>query len=218
MRGMAQPTRVLIVDDHAVVRAGVCELLEQMPGLQTCEASNGREALDIVRDNAPELLLLDISLPDMSGLDVLKQLRVGSPASKPRVIMFSMTSELPYALWALRLGAYGFISKAAGGRELLTAVKRVIEGEKYLEPELADAIAFLPNGADLDPLMRLTSRELEILRLLGEGHTLSSIADRLGIARKTVANACASLKTKLGLESTADLIRYSVTNTKVASH
>ena len=215
---MSKATQILIVDDHAVVRAGVCELLNEMPGLQLREAANGREALDAITRETPDILLLDISLPDMSGIDVLKNLRAGSPNAEPRVIMFSIIAELPYALWALRLGADGFISKAAAARELLTAVKRVVEGEKYIESELANMIAFLPSGVDLDPLMLLTAREVEIVRLLGDGHTLSSIADRVGVARKTVANACASLKMKLGLESTADLIRYSIASTKVTSN
>lgn len=206
---MAEKKTILIVDDHIVVRAGVCELLAAIPNVSMIEAATGHEALDAIRREQPSIVLLDIGLPDMSGLEVLKQIRaLGQPAT--RVIMFSVRGELVYAAWALRLGAWGVVSKSAGAKGLIDAVTRVIEGGRYIEPEVASSIAFLPTGVDLDPLMRLSARELEMLRLLGEGCSLSDIAERLSLARKTVANCCVSLKTKLGLASTTALIRFSI--------
>ena len=144
MGAMAQKMKILIVDDHAVVRAGACQLLAEIRNIETYEAATGHDALDAVNKQHPELVLLDLRLPDMSGLDVLNRLHALDALTKPRVIMFSMMADVPYAIRALRLGACGFISKSAGADQLLAAVKCVMDGEQYLERELADALAFMP--------------------------------------------------------------------------
>jgi DNA-binding NarL/FixJ family response regulator len=213
---MAEAVRLLIVDDHEVVRAGAREMLELVPGVQVSEASGGREALEAIKRRAPTLLLLDINLPDMSGLDVLKEVQE-LECAKPRVIVFTMNTALPYVLSVLRLGAHGFVRKDGASDELVSAVKRVSAGERYLAPELATAIAFLTPGADLDPLMRLSARELEVLRLLSQGHTLSSIARTVGVATKTVATTCAGMKSKLELDTLADLIRFGIATMKATA-
>lgn len=213
---MADQSTVLIVDDHAVVRAGVCELLKGLPHVVMLEAATRLEALDAVKRERPQIVLLDIGLPDMSGLEVLKLIHAQGPG-QPRVIMFSVRAELVYAAWSLRLGAWGVVSKSAGAQGLISAVSRVIEGGRHLEPELASSIAFLPSGVDLDPLLRLSARELEMFRLLGEGCSFSEIAERMSVARKTVANCCVSLKSRLGLESTAALVRFSIAHANLIS-
>ena len=126
-----------------------------------------------------------------------------------RIVVFSMHAEPVYAARALRLGARGYVSKSAGADELVTAVKRVAEGGRYVEREIAGELAFAQLSSE-DPLQQLSTREIEILRLLGEGNSLTEIAQAIGVAYKTVANTCSIIKSKLGVERTADLIRLSM--------
>lgn len=199
--------KVLIVDDHAVLREGVRRLIGTLPNLDILEAGTAHEALAQFRKHQPTVTILDVNLGGSSGLELLQRLRAENRAA--RIIMFTMHSEQTYALRAIRAGAMGYVSKSAPLDELLTAVKRVAEGETYLDRELASDLAFSRGTAD-DPLANLSNREVEILRLLGEGKSLTQIAGTFGIAYKTVANSCSRLKTKLGLERTTDLIRVSL--------
>lgn len=199
--------KILIVDDHAVVREGVRRLLSTIAGASISEASSAQEALMVYRRDQPSVIVLDINLNGSSGLELLQRLK--SEATSARIIMFTMHSEPNYAMRAVRAGASGFVSKSAPADELVTAVLRVAEGERYIDRELASELVFAPAGAD-DPMNSLTNRELEVLRLLGEGKSLTQIASTFGIAYKTVANSCSRLKEKLGLERTADLIRVSI--------
>lgn len=199
--------KILLVDDHIVVREGVRRLLSGMSGVELHEASTGEEALAMFRDIRPELVLLDLNLTGIGGLELLRRLL--SEDEKVRVVVFSMHAEPIYAARALRLGARGYVSKSAGADELVTAVKKVAEGGRYVEREIAGELAFTQLSAE-DPLQQLTMREIEILRLLGEGNSLTEIAQTIGIAYKTVANTCSIIKSKLGVERTADLIRVSM--------
>jgi DNA-binding NarL/FixJ family response regulator len=199
--------RILVVDDHAVVREGVRRLLGSIPGAEVTDAATVQEALAAYRATSPDVVVLDINLVNGSGLALLQRLK--SEDKNARVVMFTMHSEPSYAAGALRAGASGYVSKSALAEELVTAVKRVAEGERYVERELASELVLSP-GAGADPLSRLSNRELEILRLLGEGKSISQIASTFGIAYKTVANSLSRLKEKLGLERTADLIRLSI--------
>lgn len=199
--------KVLIVDDHAVLREGVRRLISTLPNIEILEAGTAHEALTQFRKHQPAITILDVNLGTSSGLELLQRLRAESKTA--RIIMFTMHSEQTYALRAIRAGVMGYVSKSAPLDELLTAVKRVSEGEKYLDRELASDLAFSPGASD-DPFSNLSNREIEILRLLGEGKSLSQIASTFGIAYKTVANSCSRLKTKLGLERTTDLIRVSL--------
>lgn len=202
--------KVLIVDDHAVVREGVSRLLSQIPEVSIFEAETSAAALELLSEEEPGVVILDINLGGGSGLDLLQRIkaREGSPA----IVMFSMYSDVNYAMRALRAGASAYVSKSASVDELVTAVKKAANGEKYVEHELAKELAFAAADRQNDPMQSLTNRESEILRLLGEGKSLTEIATTLGIAYKTVANACGRLKDKLGLERTADLIRISIEN------
>jgi len=200
--------KILLVDDHSVVREGVRRLLSGMEGAELCEAASGQEAFALFRKERPEMVLLDLNLAGgIGGLELLRRLLVED--EKVRVVVFSMHAEPIYAARALRLGARGYVSKSAGADELVTAVKRVAEGGRYVEREIAGELAFSQLSAD-DPLQQLTTREIEILRLLGEGNSLTEIAEAIGVAYKTVANTCSIIKSKLGVERTADLIRVSM--------
>lgn len=199
--------RILLVDDHAVVREGVRRLLLEIQGLEIIEAGTGLEALAVFRKEQVDLIILDLNLAGIGGLELLRRLLRENP--KARVIVFSMHAEPIYAARALKLGAKGYVSKSAASEELITAVRRVAEGGHYIERDLAGQLAVSLYGGE-DPLQQLTTREMEILRLLGEGKSMSQIADVMGVSYKTIANTCSLMKSKLGLDRTADLIRTSI--------
>lgn len=201
--------KVLIVDDHAVVREGIGRLIEGIDGAIVSQASSAEEALATVRQNKPDVIVLDINLGGSSGLELLQRLRTHDRSA--RIVMFTMYSDAGYAQRAMRGGASGYVSKSAPVEELITAIKSVAAGQTYVEKELAQDLAVVQTR-DGDPMSNLTNREVEILRLLGEGKSFTQIAETFGIAYKTVANSCSRLKEKLGLERTADLIRLSVEN------
>jgi DNA-binding NarL/FixJ family response regulator len=201
--------KVLIVDDHAVVRQGVQRLLSAIPNTAVFEAATSHEALSIARKENPDVMVLDINLEGASGLELLRRIRIETPAV--RVLMFSMHAEPIYANRALKAGAYGYVCKSAGADELTTAVMRVAEGERYLDSTMAGELVMSSVRAE-DPLRNLSNREIEILRMLGEGKSLQGIADAIGIAYKTVANSCGRIKEKLDLPRTSDLIRFSIEN------
>lgn len=201
------PLKILLVDDHTVVREGVRRLIANMHDVVLSEAGSGAEALALAGKEPPDLVLLDLNMKGISGLELLRRLLLKDP--KARVIVFSMHAEPIYAARALRLGAKGYVSKSAAADELIAAIKRVSEGGHYIEQELASQLAISQYAGD-DPLQQLTTREVEILRLLGDGKSLSGIAEALGVSYKTVANSCSLMKSKLGLERTADLIRTSI--------
>jgi len=199
--------KLLLVDDHAVVREGVRRLLSDIPNATILEAEDGNSAIKVFREEKPDLVLLDLNLGGISGLELLRRLLIEDKAA--RVVVFSMHSEPIYAARALKLGARGYVSKSAGADELVAAVQKVAEGGSYIERELASDLAVgLYSGED--PLTKLTAREVDILRLLGEGRSLTQIATASGVSYKTVANSCSLMKSKLGVERTADLIRLSI--------
>lgn len=199
--------KILVVDDHAVVREGVRRLLSTIPGAEIHEAADSHEAVSQARAQSPDVIVLDINLDGSSGLELLRRLKVED--EKARIVMFTMHSEPTYAMRALKAGASGYVSKSADAGELVTAVKKIAVGDRYLDRSMASELVFSSAMAE-DPLHKLSNREVEILRLLGEGKSLAEIASTFGIAYKTVANSCSRLKEKLGVERTADLIRLSV--------
>ncbi|MBX9862309.1 MAG: response regulator transcription factor [Hyphomicrobium sp.] len=201
--------KILVVDDHAIVRQGVQRLLSTLPNAVVYEAATSHEALACARNQHPDVVVLDINLEGASGLELLRRLRIEN--SSVRVLMFSMHSEAIYANRALQAGAYGYVCKSAGADELTTGVLRVFQGERYLDTTLAGELAMSAVRAE-DPMRNLTNREIEILRMLGEGKSLQGIADAIGIAYKTVANSCGRIKEKLDLPRTSDLIRFSIEN------
>ena len=199
--------KVLLVDDHAIVRSGLRRLLGVLPAVQIIEAANGREALALARTDRPSLIMLDLNMPGLGGLELLRRLMTEHPSV--HVLVLSMHAEALYAARALRAGASGYLSKNASPEELLEAVRRVAEGGRYIEAEIAQALAL--QATEPGSLMeQLTERDLEIMRLLGDGQSLSAIADALGVSYKTVANTCSQIKAKLGVARTADLVRLSI--------
>jgi DNA-binding NarL/FixJ family response regulator len=198
--------KVLLVDDHAIVRDGLKRLLASTTASTVLEASDGREALAILRREAVDLVILDLNLPGLGGIELLKRI---VQAGGARVLVFSMHAEPLYVTRALEAGAAGYVSKNIAPEELVAAVQRVGAGGRYVEQEIAQQLA-LGTGATQQGVGQLTARELEILRLLGHGRSLAEIASALGVGYKTVANTLSLMKAKLGVARTADLVRMAV--------
>ena len=199
--------KLLLVDDHAVVREGVRRLLSLSIEAMVFEAKTGREALSVFRTEKPEVVILDLNLPGSGGLDLLRRLLIEDP--KTKVLIFSMHTTPLYVARALQAGAKGYVSKSAGAEELVEAIRQVINGGRYVERDLASDLAVNMLGSDGSG-KALSARELDIMRLLAKGKGLSEIADALGISYKTVANTCTAIKHKLLVERTSDLIRLAV--------
>ena len=198
--------KILIVDDHAVIRAGLKQLCADFSqgGATVLEADGGEAALALQKSERPQLTILDLNMPGVSGLELLRQLLEQDSAA--RILVFSMHGEPVYAAKALQIGARGYVSKNASPEELRLALSRIASGLTYVEGEIAQALAALP----VEQRQQLSERDLEILRLLGEGRSFSEIAAHLGLGYKTVANIATQIKSKLGVGRTADLIRLSV--------
>ena len=200
--------KILIVDDHPIVRAGLRRLVNAEPEIEVREAANGREALSLFREQQPTLVILDLNLPSIGGLEVLARLKALDPDA--RVLVLSIHDDETHVTRALRAGAAGYVTKNAPPEELLEAIGRVAGGHTYIEREIAEGLVFANIRASPHPLNDLSSRDLEILRQLAEGRTLSQIADTVGIGYKTAANNCSRIKARLGAASTADLIRIAI--------
>ncbi len=199
--------KVLVVDDHIVVREGVRRLLSVFVEAVVLEAGSGQEALAVFRAQRPEMVILDLNLPGAGGLDLLKHLLIEAPHT--RVLIFSMHTTPLYVARALQSGAKGYVSKGASADELVEAIRKVMAGERYIERDLASEMAVNVLGSD-QANRPLSARELDIMRLLAKGKGLSDIAAQLGISYKTVANTCTAIKQKLLVERTSDLIRVAV--------
>jgi two-component system, NarL family, invasion response regulator UvrY len=201
--------RILLVDDHALVRKGLRRILEaEIGGASLGEAADVDEALDLVRHAVWDVVLLDLSMPDRRGLEAVKdlhKLRPGIP-----VLILTMHEEDQYALRAFRAGAAGYLTKAVAPSELVDAVHRVAAGRKYITPRIAEALAnSLGGGAGADH-DSLSDRELQVLRLLGNGRTLTEIGADLTLSVKTVSTYRTRILDKMALRNTAQLVRYVV--------
>jgi DNA-binding NarL/FixJ family response regulator len=200
--------KILLVDDHVTVRCGLRHLLTSAMDSEILEAATGEEALLRLRQNRPDLVLLDLNLPGIGGLELLRRMR--DEATDTRIVVLSMHAEPLYVRRAMELGASGYLSKNASADELLTAVRRVTGGDRYIESEIAQELALLA-VSKVNVLQDLTERDLEIMRLLAQGMNLVELAETLDIGYKTVANACTQIKAKLGVRRTNDLIRLAMT-------
>ena len=198
---------ILIVDDHAIVRAGLRRLLRGTFDGEVFEAATGREALALARRQSLDLVLLDINLPELGGLELLSRLATVAP-NLPALVL-SMHAEPLYVTRAMQAGARGYVSKNIAPEELVTAIRQVGAGGRYVEGELAQALV-LSSVPAVQPLEKLTPRDLEILRLLAGGRSLSEIAEALGLGYKTIANTCTLMKAKLDVNRTSDLVRLAV--------
>jgi two-component system invasion response regulator UvrY len=200
--------KILLVDDHEIVRSGLRNLLASALDTQISEASTGRDALLRQRRDRPDLVLLDLNLPGIGGLELLRRMLLEDKAA--RIVVLTMHAEPLYAARAIELGARGYLSKNTSADELLTAIRRVLDGGRYIENEIAQALALHKASPDRD-LRGLSERDLEIMRLLAEGMSLTEIADALGIGYKTVANGCSQIKARLGVTRTNELVRLAMT-------
>jgi DNA-binding NarL/FixJ family response regulator len=200
--------KLLIVDDHPIVRAGLRRLLAVEPGVEIAEAASGQEAVGGFRETRPDLVLLDLNLPGISGLEVLNRLLIED--AKARILVISMYDNPAYVARVLAAGARGYISKNAPPEQIVEAVRRVAAGRSYVEPEMAQELALGNVRPAAQALNQLSSREVEILRLLAEGGSLTEIAEAIGVSYKTVANQCSLLKAKLATPRMADLIRLAI--------
>ena len=198
--------KILLVDDHAIVRTGLRRLLAQVSQAEVLEAAAGREALAIARAQALDLVILDLNLPELGGVELLSRLRQTVDAP---ILVLSMHAEPLYVTRTLEAGAQGYMSKNASPDELLTAIRRVGGGGRYIEQEIAQTLV-LQSQAQAATLSQLAPRDLEILRHLAAGRSLGEIADALGLGYKTVANNCTLIKAKLGVTRTADLLRLAM--------
>lgn len=207
---MKDKYRCLVVDDHPLMRQGVKDLLL---GKRLChavvEAASGEEALTAVRREPWDLLVLDVALPDKHGLEVLKEVKLLRPSI--RVIMLSLYPEREFALRAIKAGASGYLTKDRSPSELVKAVEEVVAGRRYITASLANQIADLLDRGQPETLhASLSDREMQVLRLLGQGKAVSIIADELALSVKTVSTYRGRLLEKLKLTTTADLIRYAI--------
>ena len=198
--------KVLLVDDHAIVRDGLKRLLATSFTVELREVADGREALAALRRETFDIVILDLNLPGIGGIELLKRVLL---VSRARVLIFSMHAEPLYVTRALDAGAAGYISKNIAPDELIAAVQRLAAGGRYVEQEIAQQLA-LGSGATSQTMGQLTARELEIMRLLGQGRSVAEIAAVIGVGYKTVANTLSQMKMKLGAARTADLVRMAV--------
>ncbi len=203
------PIRVVVVDDHAIVRTGIRHVLESEPGFEVVgEAATGAAAIELVAAQHPEVVVLDISMPGLSGLTVATELRQRAPDT--RVIILSMHDNTEYVAESVRAGAHGYLLKDTAATELRGAIRAVRQGESYFSPPIASRLSALLRGATArtdDQLSQLTTRERQVLIGVAEGRTNREIALELGISHRTVDTHRESLMKKLGIRTVAGLTR-----------
>ncbi|MBE0480828.1 MAG: response regulator transcription factor [Dehalococcoidia bacterium] len=206
--------RVLVVDDHTIVRDGICALLALAGDIEVVgEAANGKEALDMVRTLAPDIVLMDIAMPVMSGLEATKQLRKDFPAA--RIIALTQFDDKEYVFPLIEAGASGFLSKVAASSELTAAIRNVFKGDAFLSPTVAKVMMDDYRQAAAtrdrsDSYEQLTPREKDVLKLVAEGYTTQEMADMLVLSPKTVEGHKTSLMSKLDVHSRIDLVKYAL--------
>ena len=205
-------TRILIADDHAIVRDGLRRILQGAEGIEVAgEATNGDEVMERVRAGGFDLLLLDMSMPGKSGIELIKWVKTTRPALV--VLVLSMHQEEQYAVRAIRAGASGYVTKESASALLVAAIRKVAEGGLYISPGVAEQLALtLRPQADKFPHETLSDREFEVLGLLVDGASVSEIAEQLHLSGKTVSTHKARIFEKMGMDSVADLVRYSMTH------
>ncbi len=201
-------TRLLIVDDHPVVLSGCRSLFASDTSVKIDEASDAKSGHRAYLQKRPDVTIIDINLPDVSGFELMRRIRKDDPDAK--IIMFSMNDDPAFVVRAVEMGAQGYLSKGDDPRLLVKAVRKVVTGENFISPHLAEAVTFSSAAIKANPSSQMTSRELEVLRLLGRGDKIVEVADALDISYKTVANVTSLLKQKLGAKNHSDLIRIAV--------
>jgi two-component system invasion response regulator UvrY len=207
--------KILVVDDHTIVREGLKKILVDTPDMVVAdEASNGQEVIKKVGNNDYDLILLDISLPGRSGLDVLKQLKCTKP--KLPILILSMHPEEQYAVRSLRAGASGYLTKQSVSNELIDAIRKVAQGRKYITPSLAEKLAFeLVVDARKLPHETLSDREYQVMCMIGSGKTVKEIAETLSLSVRTISTHRAHILKKMKMKNNAQLTFYAIRNALV---
>jgi len=209
-----QKIRVLVVDDHTIVRDGICALLALAGDIEVVgEAVNGSEALKTVSELTPDVVLMDIAMPIMGGLEATRRICKEFPATK--VLILTQYDDKEYVFPVIEAGASGFISKAAASSELASGIRAIYRGDSYLSPSVAKLLMenyqrTSGERASQDPYSQLTERERDVLKLLAEGHSTQEIADMLVITPKTVEGHKTNLMAKLGIHNRIDLVKYAL--------
>jgi DNA-binding NarL/FixJ family response regulator len=197
------------VDDHAVVRAGVKRLLEQETSFDVIgEAESGEKAYQIFGELKPDVMVIDLSMPGMGGLEAIR--RILMRHEKAKILVLSMHEDLSFANQALKLGAKGYLTKNTLADDLVKSIQTVSKGDVFLSDEIAKKMAMQSISGNQDPIHELSAREFEIFRLLAEGFEIDAIAGTLNISSKTVSNYQTMIKQKLNINSPVELIRYAI--------
>lgn len=205
----AQPTRIMLVDDHAVVRAGIRRLLEQHPGFDiVAEAESGERAYQLFGEHLPDVSVMDLTMPGMGGMEAIRRIIARYPVA--RILVLSMHENAAFASQALKAGAKGFLPKSGLAEELVNAIEAVVKGQTYISTDIAKKIALQTLESNGDPMQLLSAREFEIFRLLAEGQDSDEIAQALKISIKTVANYQTTIKQKLGINSPVEMVRLAI--------
>lgn len=205
---------VVIADDHKVFREGIVSILQNVPDIQVVgQAAGGQDALDFLRDQKPDVLLMDIAMGDMSGIEATRLIRQRHPGVK--VLILSMYSESGYIVKAMEAGAFGYLLKDAGSDDLITAIRTVYAGGTYFSRQASEALLdHLTRGGahpkEVKGTVPLTKRELEVLKLIAEEYSNPEIAEKLFISIRTVDTHRRNLLEKLGVKNTAGLVKYAI--------
>jgi len=208
---MREKIRILLADDHAVVRQGFKMILAAQPDMEIVgEAGNGREALDLAGQLQPDVIVMDVAMPELNGIEATR--RVADLSPRTRVLALSMHKDSVYVREILRAGARGYLLKDAIASDLLAAVRAVARGEGYLSPGVSDAVLNDYRRHVTDPIDLLTSREREVLQMIAEGKTNKDIANTLNLSVYTVEAHRGRIMEKLNLHSTGELVRFAIRN------
>ncbi len=206
---MSKKVTIVLVDDHAVVRAGVRRLLEQEALFDVIgEAESGEKAYHMFGELKPDVMVMDLSMPGMGGLEAIR--RILMRHERARILVLTMHEDLSFANQALKLGAKGYLIKNTLGDDLVKSIQTVSRGEVFLSDEIAKKMAMQSISGDQDPIHELSAREFEIFRLLAEGLEIDAIAATLNISSKTVSNYQTMIKQKLNINTPVELIRYAI--------
>ena len=204
--------KIIIADDHPIVRAGMKQIISEAADMSVVdEAADGRQLLHKIREENFDVVILDITMPHIDGLDVLKQLKIEKP--KLPIIILSIHPESQYALRVLKAGAAGYVTKTSAPEELIGAIRKVHRGGKYISPSIAETLAFqLESDFEEMPHEALSDREYQVLCMLASGKTVTEIADELALSVKTVSTYRSRILEKMNMKNNAELIHYAVQN------
>lgn len=200
--------KVMIADDHAMLRQGLRTMLEQANHQVLADALSGEEACLLVEKNHPDLLILDLDMPGIGGLETLKRILHRKP--QMRVLIFSMHDDCIYATRAIQAGARGYVTKTEPPEVVLEAVQKILKGGRYINNELAQSLSMYHLESQENPIQKLSPREFEVFRRIAQGEALAAIAKGMHIGYKTVANIQTSVRQKLGVETTGQVVHIAV--------